>query len=202
MQPESLHVNNQHQNIRDDSLKPVAKNSQIQFHVADHSRKVSEFAIKLSRKLRLNEQQIELVQKGGLLHDIGKMSLPKELLSKSTQLTPSEYEIVKMHPILGSSLLEKCPKLRPLTTIVRHHHEFFNGQGYPDRLFGDQITIETRIISVSDAVEAMSSDRPYRKALSTKQIIAELQKYSGIQFDPLVTAAAIHILKDEKTTIS
>ena len=199
MKPESLDVKNQHRKIGDDLQKRVADIGQVHFHVAGHSRKVSEFAIKLSRRLGLSEQQVELVQKGSLLHDIGKMCLPKSLLSKPSKLTSEEYEIIKIHPLFGATLLQNCPKLRPLVPIVLHHHEFFNGQGYPDRIIGDQIALETRIISVSDAVDAMSSDRPYRRALSTKQIIAELKKNSGTQFDPLIVAAAIQILKELET---
>ena len=167
-------------------------------YVLGHSRGVTKLGTKLARRLGLHEKQVELVRKGGLLHDIGKLGISQEILSKPARLTPEEYEVIKTHPILGATLLEKSPHLRPLIPIVRHHHEFYNGEGYPDKLAGNQIAIEARIISVADAIEAMSSDRPYRKARTPAYIIAELQRCAHTQFDPLVTETAIKILKERE----
>jgi HD-GYP domain-containing protein (c-di-GMP phosphodiesterase class II) len=110
-------------------------------------------------------------------------------------LTREEYEIIKQHAIAGGDLVQNNASLRTLAPIIRHHHEFYNGAGYPDQLAGNQISIEARIISVADAIEAMTSDRPYQKALKLEQVMDELQKYSGTQFDPLVTKAAIDLLQ-------
>ena len=172
-------------------------------YVLGHSRGVTEFATKLAKRLGLHEKQVELVRKGSLLHDIGKLGISQAILSKPSHLTPDEHKIIQTHPAIGASLLAKSPHLRSLIPIVGQHHEFYNGEGYPDRLSGNQISIEARIVSVADAVEAMSSDRPYRKALSVEYIIEELQRCSGTQFDPRVTDTAMKILNElesEKST--
>ena len=165
-------------------------------YVLGHSRGVTKLATKLAKRLGLHERQVELVRKGSLLHDIGKLGISQEILAKPSRLTPEEYEVIKTHPKLGAVLLEKSPYLRPLIPIVHHHHEFYNGEGYPDKVAGNQIAIEARIVSVADAVEAMSADRPYRKARSTKYIIEELRRCTGTQFDPLVSEVAIQILNE------
>jgi diguanylate cyclase (GGDEF)-like protein/putative nucleotidyltransferase with HDIG domain len=165
-------------------------------YVLGHSRGVTGIAVKLAKRLGLHEKQIELVRKGSMLHDIGKLGISQEILAKPAPLTPEEYKIIQKHPKLGAALLEKSPHLRPLIPIVLHHHEFYNGEGYPDGISENQIAIEARIVSVADAIEAMSSDRPYRKARTTEFIIEELQRCSSTQFDPLVADTAIQILKE------
>jgi len=162
--------------------------------VLGHSKRVSKYASEIARLLGLNEKQIDLIRKAGLLHDIGKLGVPKEILTKSTRLTPTEYEIIKKHALLGGQLIENSPSLRSLVPIIRHHHEFFNGAGYPDKISGNQISIEARIVAVADAIEAMMSDHPYRKALQPREIIGELSRHSGTQFDPLVVHEAIKML--------
>jgi HD-GYP domain-containing protein (c-di-GMP phosphodiesterase class II) len=122
-----------------------------------------------------------------------------EILTKPGKLTPEEFETVKQHSAIGGELVKNSPSLRPLGSIIRHHHEFFNGEGYPDRLAGNQISIEARIISAADAIEAMTSDRPYRRALKIEKVKEELLKHAGTQFDPLVADAAIKWLDKIQT---
>ena len=167
-------------------------------YVLGHSRGVTTLGTKIARRLGLHEKQVELVRKGGLLHDIGKLGISQDILAKPARLTPEEYQEIKTHPNLGANLLEKSPHLRPLIPIVSQHHEFYDGEGYPSKLAGNQIAIEARIISVADAIEAMSSDRPYRKARTLEYIIEELRRCSHTQFDPLVTEAAVAILKERE----
>lgn len=162
--------------------------------VLGHSKLVSKYATAIATLMKLSKRQIELIRKAGLLHDIGKLGISMDILTKTEKLTPEEYEIIKNHAALGGDLVKKSPSLRPLVPIIRHHHEFYNGQGYPDKLAGNQISIEARIVSVADAIEAMSSDRPYRKSLKRNRIIKELQDHSGAQFDPIVIEAAIKML--------
>ena len=164
-------------------------------YVLGHSRRVTDFAVNLAIQMGLHNQQVELVRKGSLLHDIGKLGIPQDILAKPTKLTSKEYEIIQGHPSIGGSLLEKSPNLRPMISIVRYHHEFFDGNGYPEGISGSQIPIEARIVSVADAVEAMASDRPYRKARDKEYIIEELNRCSGTQFDPQVVKEAIAILE-------
>jgi diguanylate cyclase (GGDEF)-like protein/putative nucleotidyltransferase with HDIG domain len=164
-------------------------------YVLGHSKQVSKYATEIAKTLGLNEKQVDLIRKAGLLHDIGKLGISMEILTKPGKLTPEEYESIKEHAALGGELVKGSPSLRPLVPIIRHHHEFFNGQGYPDKLAGNQISIEARVVAVADAIEAMTSDRPYRKALKPEQVIDELNKHSGTQFDPLVIKEAVKILE-------
>lgn len=171
-------------------------------YVLGHSRGVTEIATKLAKRMGLHEKQVELVRRGSLLHDIGKLGISQGILSKPARLTHEEYVIIKKHPSIGASLLAKSPHLRSLIPIVGQHHEFYNGQGYPNGLAGNQISIEARIVSVADAVEAMSSNRPYRTARSTEYIIKELQRCAGTQFDPVVAETAIEILMEMESAKS
>lgn len=170
-------------------------------YVLGHSRQVSIYATEIGKELSINQKQIEVIRKAGLLHDIGKLGIPMEILTKSSKLTASEFETIKKHAALGGDLIQNTPSLRPLAQIIRHHHERYDGKGYPDQIAGNQINIEARVVAVADAIEAMSSDRPYRPALKYDKIQEELTKNAGTQFDPLVVEAAIKMLdklqKDE-----
>ena len=149
-----------------------------------HSKRVTSYATDIARGLGLREKQVQLIHKASLLHDIGKLGIASDILAKPSQLTAEEYEIIKAHATLGATLLEKSPSLEPLVPIIRHHHEHFDGQGYPDRLKGNEIPLSARIVTVSDAIEAMNSNRPYRRGIAIASIIAELRRCSGTQFDP------------------
>jgi diguanylate cyclase (GGDEF)-like protein/putative nucleotidyltransferase with HDIG domain len=172
-------------------------------YVLGHSQKVADLATQIASKMGLHEKQVRLIYNASLLHDIGKLGISKEILSKPSKLSPKEFEIIRTHPALGATILQKSPHLRPLIPAVRHHHEHYNGEGYPDKLARNQIAIEARIISVADAIEAMSTNRPYRKARSKQGIIDELKKHAGSQFDPLVVEVAINLLAgDERQEFS
>jgi diguanylate cyclase (GGDEF)-like protein/putative nucleotidyltransferase with HDIG domain len=162
--------------------------------VIGHSRQVARYAAEIARLLGLHEKQVELVRRGGLLHDIGKLGIALELLSKPSSFTPEEYEEIKRHASLGATLVEKNLFLRALSPMIRHHHEHYNGQGYPDGLKANDIPIESRILAVADAIDAMAYDRPYRKGLSVDAIVSELKRQKGAQFDPLVVEVAAMFL--------
>lgn len=159
-----------------------------------HSIRVANLAAKIAQRLGLTEKQVELIIRVSLFHDIGKLGLSQTILSKPGPLAPLEYESIKTHPDLGAALLRECSDSHSLIPIVRHHHEYFDGNGYPDGIRGSQIEIEARIISIADAIDSMRSERPYRQALSLPQIIRELRRCAGTQFDPLVVETAIVIL--------
>jgi HD-GYP domain-containing protein (c-di-GMP phosphodiesterase class II) len=152
----------------------------------------------IAMKMGLNPKQVELIRKGSLLHDVGKLGISMDILAKPGPLSDLEYKKIKDHPEIGARVLEMNPSLRLLIPIVRHHHEFYNGKGYPDGLSGRQIPIEARIVSVADAMEAMASDRPYRKARSNQYIIDEIKRFAGTQFDPKVVEQAIRLLESEE----
>jgi diguanylate cyclase (GGDEF)-like protein/putative nucleotidyltransferase with HDIG domain len=169
-------------------------------YVLGHSKQVANYAVMIAQKLHLPPQQVELVRKAGLLHDIGKLGIPESILTKPGKLTADEYQLVRRHTTLGAEILEKSHALRSLIPIVRHHHEYFNGKGYPDGLSGNEIPIEARIMGVADAVEAMASDRPYRTGLSLENILRELEQNAGTQFDPVVVHTFLQLVqsKDEQ----
>lgn len=159
-----------------------------------HSQYVTRYAVLIAKKMGLPSESIDLIRNAGLLHDIGKIGIPDALLLKPFPLTKKEYLTIQRHTSLGSDILEKAHSLKHLAPIVRHHHERYDGTGYPDRLKGQNIPIESRIIAIADAVEAMASDRPYRKALSFKRIEQELNRNSGTQFDPMIVETILQIL--------
>jgi diguanylate cyclase (GGDEF)-like protein/putative nucleotidyltransferase with HDIG domain len=166
-------------------------------YVLGHSKQVSCLATKIAKRMKLDDGRIELIRKGALLHDIGKLGISEEILRKPSRLTTEEYEIMKRHTTIGAGLVEKSPALRPLVPMVRHHHEFFDGKGYPDKLKGSQIPIEARIVALADAIEAMSSERPYRKAFALPAVINEIKRCAGTQFDPLIVEVAITAIESE-----
>jgi len=163
-----------------------------------HSERVAVYASRIARELNLRKELIERVYFAGLLHDVGKIGIPDAIITKPDRLTEEEYEEIKRHPEIGAKILEPVEFLRSVVPCVRHHHEWYDGcqSGYPDRLAGDQIPLPSRVIVVADTVEAMTSDRPYRKALPLEVVVKELHKFSGTQFDPVVVDAFLHLLED------
>ena len=155
---------------------------------ANHSETVSALAAAIAAQLGLDEIAVDQLALGGLLHDIGKIGIPDSLLQAPRALTAVEFETIKAHPALGYSLLEGLG-IAPIDEWVLHHHENWNGSGYPDGLSGEEIPLGARIIRVADAFEAMTSDRPYRKAQSVEYALAELRANSGRQFEPAAVAA-------------
>jgi response regulator RpfG family c-di-GMP phosphodiesterase len=164
-----------------------------------HSERVGVYASKIAREMNFPKDVIERVYIAGLLHDVGKIGVRDAVITKPERLTPEEYLEIKAHPEIGFRILEPVEFLRDVAPCVRHHHEWFDGsdRGYPDRLRGDQIPLPSRIILVADTVEAMTSDRPYRKALSLEAVISEIHKYTGTQFDPKVTEPFLRLIERE-----
>lgn len=163
--------------------------------VVEHSRHVARYAALTAAELGLPPQRVELVRQAGLMHDIGKLAVPEAILFKPDFLTPEEYDIVKDHSTIGADLLGDFRTLRAVSTFVRHHHERYDGHGYPQQLTGEQIPLEARILALADAVEAMASDRPYRQGLSVPQILSEIARHAGTQFDPTVVNAFTRVVQ-------
>jgi len=170
-------------------------------YVLGRSKQVANYSLKIAERLGLSGKRLDLMHMASLLHDIGKLGISETILLKPGKLTKEEYDIVKTHVTLGADILEASHALDDLIPIIRHHHERYDGLGYPDGLKGDQIQLEARILSVADAVVAMASDRPYRRGLDNQEIIDEIEKFSGTQFDPLVVKIFVEILKDEEVEI-
>lgn len=151
---------------------------------ADHSGRVALHAVAMARRLKLPAEAIAELKIAAALHDIGKISVPDAVLTKPGPLTSEEWEVVRQHAAVGSRILQTAPLSDTIKQAVRHVHERWDGTGYPDRLEGEQIPLFARILAVADAFEAMTSDRPYRRALSPEDALAELAREQGIQFDP------------------
>ena len=164
-----------------------------------HSERVGVYASKLARALSLPKEVIERVYIAGLLHDVGKIGVRDAVITKPDRLTEQEYEEIKLHPEIGAKILEPVDFLRDIVPCVRHHHEWYDGSemGYPHGLRGDRIPLPSRVILVSDTVEAMTSDRPYRKGLPLEAVFSELSKYSGSQFDPKCVESMLRLLDRE-----
>jgi len=164
-----------------------------------HSERVGVYATKVAREMGMARERIERVYIAGLLHDVGKIGVRDAVITKPDRLTDEEYEEIKAHPIIGARILEPISFLADVVPCVRHHHEWYDGstRGYPDQLRGDQIPLGSRVILVADTLEAMTSDRPYRKGLPLETVLAELHKYSGSQFDPVCVDAMLRLLNRE-----
>jgi cyclic di-GMP phosphodiesterase len=167
-------------------------------HTHSHSIRVSAFGLILGQAMGLNETDLEVIRIGGLLHDLGKIGVPDEVLLKPSALTDKEFRYIKMHPIIGVSITEPIDFPWDITAIVRQHHENHNGSGYPTGIGGDEIVLAARIIHAVDAYEAMAADRVYRKALPFEAIENEFVRCRGTQFDPEVTDVFLDLLRKEQ----
>lgn len=164
-----------------------------------HCERVAQFAIATAREMGVPESRMESIYIASLLHDVGKIGVSESILRKPGGLTKEEFESVKKHPLLSVKILSPISFPWDILPAVRQHHERVDGEGYPDGLIGDEISLEARIIEVADAFEAMISDRPYRKALSKEEAIAELKRCAGKQFDPKIVNIFLKVLaKEEK----
>ena len=162
-----------------------------------HSRRVAEYSEEISRRLGMDEEFCKNIYFMGLLHDIGKIGIPDNIINKSGKLTDEEYEIIKTHPVIGSEVLKKITEMPNLYCGARWHHEHFDGKGYPDGISGDEIPIEARIIAVADAYDAMSSKRSYRNALPQDKIRAEIVRVRGTQLDPKIADVMIGMIDED-----
>jgi diguanylate cyclase (GGDEF)-like protein/putative nucleotidyltransferase with HDIG domain len=163
-------------------------------YTGEHSEEVLELVEQVARGLALDEAEVQRTRYAALLHDIGKVAIPDDILHKPAPLDDREWEIMREHPVIGERILRAIPGLGGVARIVRHEHERFDGTGYPDGLKGDEIPIGARIILACDAYHAMVSDRPYRKAMPHAEAIRELARGAGKQFDPQVTEILIGCL--------
>ena len=152
----------------------------------DHLRRVQTFAIQIGKDLGVDESELSAIRAAAMLHDIGKLAVPEQILSKPGRLTPEEFEKMKIHPVVGAQILDRVQFPYPVVPIVRSHHEKWDGTGYPDGLLGEAIPIGARILSVVDCFDALTSERPYRRAMSPDEAMDHLRTESGRSFDPRV----------------
>jgi len=162
-----------------------------------HIRRVQEYSVALARRMGVDDERlIQAIEAASLLHDMGKLAVPEHILNKPGKLTSAEFEVMKTHAGVGADLLAAIEFPYPVVPIVRHHHENWDGSGYPDRLIGTDIPIGARILSVVDCFDALTSDRPYRKKLSDSEAIAILQQRRGTMYDPLVVDVFVNMQRE------
>ena len=149
-----------------------------------HSDRVTDYALLIARSLNLPDEEIETVHLAGLLHDIGKIGVMEGVLGKKEKLTEEDWKAIKQHPVTGAKILEPVKPMTRIIPCILHHHERYDGKGYPDGLAGEKIPFYSRIIAIGDTFDAMTSDRPYRKGLPAQVALDEIKKNAGIQFDP------------------
>ena len=166
-------------------------------YTAGHQQRVSQLATAIAKELNLSPDKVEGIRVTSLIHDIGKISVPTEILSKSTKLTDIEFSLIKGHSQIGYDILKSIDFSYPIAQIVLQHHERLNGSGYPNKLKGDEILLEAKIIGVADVVEAMSSHRPYRPALGIDVALEEISQNRGILYDPEVVDACLKLFKEK-----
>jgi HD-GYP domain-containing protein (c-di-GMP phosphodiesterase class II) len=171
-------------------------------YTAGHSSEVVGWSCALGERLKLSLPDMLELELGALLHDLGKVRVPDEILRKPGPLDPAERELVNRHTVWGAELLERVPGLEPVATIVRFHHERWDGTGYPDGLAQDRIPVASRIVAVSDAYQAMTSTRPYSAALPPAAAASELRAGAGTQFDPALVDCFVDVLYDRGWPLS
>jgi putative nucleotidyltransferase with HDIG domain len=180
-----------------DTLRAMSAALDMRDHeTLGHSDRVSIISYKIAKKMGLEGEALKQVKWGALLHDIGKIGVPDYILNKPGKLTKQEWEIMRRHPSIGYSTLKDIKFLSPAMDIVYCHHERFDGRGYPNGLSQENIPLSARIFALADTFDAMTNNRPYRKALSKKQAIDEILSQSGKQFDPKVVLAFEKIIRN------
>ncbi|HML68296.1 MAG TPA: HD-GYP domain-containing protein [Clostridia bacterium] len=162
-------------------------------YTAGHSERVAAISHKIAEKMGFDENRLKKLELSALFHDIGKIGVPDQILLKPEKLDEAEFQKIREHPVIGAKILQKIDFLKDSLPIIRHHHERYDGNGYPDEMKGADIPIESRIISVADTYDAMTSDRPYRKSLSHEKAVSEIIRNAGMQFDPEVVDAFLSV---------
>jgi len=158
-----------------------------------HQERVAMFSMLLGAELELSPHEVGVLQQAAMLHDIGKIGIREQLLLKKNALTRDEFEMIKKHPLIGSRILSPVESLKEVITLVVHHHERYDGKGYPSGLAGEEIPLGARIIAVADAIDAMLSNRPYAQARKVENVRDELIRNRGTQFDPVIVDLALRI---------
>jgi HD-GYP domain-containing protein (c-di-GMP phosphodiesterase class II) len=171
-------------------------------YTAGHERRVADIATAIAREMQLPSERIEGIHFGALIHDLGKIKVPAELLSKPTRLTKAEFELVKEHALAGYDILKGIRFPWPVAELALQHHERMDGTGYPNGLRGDEMLVESKILAVADVVEAMASHRPYRPALGIEAALAEISAHRGTWYDSEAVDACVRLIKEERFTLS
>ena len=168
------------------------------FYTAGHQRRVSSLAVAIAEELHLSWEKIEGLRVAGIIHDIGKIAMPAEILAKPARLTKTEFQLIKDHPRIGYEIVKKIEFPWPVAHIILQHHERMDGSGYPEGLLGDAILLEARILAVADVIEALSSHRPYRPALGIEKALEEIRRGRGIRYDMRVVDICLKLFRERR----
>ena len=163
-------------------------------YIGEHLRAVSRLAVRIGREISLPQEQMEALVNGALLHDVGKIGIPDQILHKPGRLTDEEYKLIKQHPVLGVEIIDPIKELAPAAPAIKHHHERFDGKGYPDALRGEDIPLIARVVSLADAFDSMIRGRPYGYEISQEAALEEIEDNSGTQFDPRIVRALLQVV--------
>lgn len=187
----------------EDIIQAMASTSEMRDpYTAGHQKRVRELAIAIGNEMKISKEQLEGVKFAGIVHDIGKISVPSDILSKPGKISNTEFEVIKGHSQTGYDLLNKIEFPWPISEIVYQHHERIDGSGYPRGLKDDEILLEACILAVADVVEAMTSHRPYRAAYGIEKALEEIEKYKGKYYDPKTVDACFNLFKENKFVFS
>ncbi|HOU35994.1 MAG TPA: HD-GYP domain-containing protein, partial [Candidatus Omnitrophota bacterium] len=163
-----------------------------------HTERVTKYALLIGKAMGLSAEDLRTLRYAAEIHDIGKISIPDFILNKPSSLNKLERHMIELHPVKGAQILGPLEFLKQVIPIVRHHHERYDGAGYPDRLKGARIPLLARILACADSYDAMTSDRPYKQKLSFQQAVREIRRNAGKQFDPAIAALFVKLLKKDQ----
>ncbi|QUI20919.1 HD-GYP domain-containing protein [Vallitalea pronyensis] len=163
-------------------------------YTGGHATRVQDYAVRLAKGIGMKKSQVERIRTAALLHDVGKIGIPDFILNKEGKLTKEEYDIIMEHPVMGARILSNVDSLKEISNIIRHHHERYDGTGYPDALKKDDIPLESALLSIADSFDAMTTDRPYKRSMAILEALQELEDNKGTQFNPELVDTFIHVM--------
>lgn len=195
----------EHQKIKESlqgTIEAVSKMAEMRDpYTAGHQRRVAKLSVAIAKELGLAQETVDAIEIAAKVHDIGKMEIPSEILTKPTKLTNLEYEFIRNHPQAGYDILKDIKFSYPIAKIILQHHEKLDGSGYPNKLKGDEILLEAKIISVADVVEAMASHRPYRASLGVDFALEEIEKHKGVWYEEPIVDACVKLFREQNYTL-
>ncbi len=182
-----------------DTVKVLANAIEVKdTYTKGHVDRVMDYSVFIAKKMNFSKTQVEQIKIAAVLHDIGKIGVPDDILNKPSKLSDEEFEVIKLHPMKGFEIIKDIPALKNISVHVKQHHERMDGKGYPEGLYDGQISMEAKIISVADAFDAMTSDRPYRKGMTYEKAVEIILENQGSQFDAKVVSVFLDVLKEQE----